>query len=55
LIGFNFQPPVPFTIDEIKLLHLKPGTLRVIQHRTFLEPGDPRGPMDCIADQTRAP
>jgi hypothetical protein len=47
-------PPVPFTENLVALSLPDPDTLHVTTHRTFVAPGDPRGPQDLFADLTRA-
>ena len=53
LVGLNFTPPVPFTNDEVTLTLTDPDTLHVTQHETFVDPTDPRGPIDLVADLRR--
>ena len=53
LVGLNFTPPVPFTNDEVTLTLTGPNTLHVEHHETFVDPADPRGPIDLVADLTR--
>jgi hypothetical protein len=53
LVGLNFTPPVPFTNDDVTLTLTDPDTLHVTQHETFVDPTDPRGPIDLIADLRR--
>ena len=53
LVGLNFQPPVPFTNDEVTLTLTGPSTLHVAHHTTFVDPADPRGPIDLVADLAR--
>ena len=53
LVGLNFQPPVPFTNDEVTLTLTGPSTLHVAHRTTFVDPADPRGPIDLVADLAR--
>jgi hypothetical protein len=53
MTGFNFTPPVPFTTDDVTLTLTDPETLHVTQHETFVDPNDPRGPIDLVADLKR--
>jgi hypothetical protein len=45
--------PVPFTDNVITMTLPSPDTLHVTTHRTFVAPGDTRGPQDLVADLTR--
>jgi hypothetical protein len=53
LVGLNFTPPVPFTNDEVTLTLTDPDTMHITQHETFVDPTDPRGPIDLVADLRR--
>lgn len=45
--------PVPFTDNVITMTLPNPDTLHVTTHRTYVAPGDTRGPQDLVADLTR--
>jgi hypothetical protein len=53
MIGLNFTPPAPFTNDDVTLTLTDPDTLHVTHHETFVDPNDPRGPIDLVADLKR--
>jgi hypothetical protein len=53
LVGLNFTPPVPFTNDDVTLTLVDPDTLHVDHHEVFVDPADPRGPIDTFADLKR--
>ena len=44
-----------FTNDDVTLTLTGPSTLHVEHHETFVDPADPRGPIDLVADLTRQP
>ena len=45
--------PVAFTDNVITMTLPDPNTLHVTTHRTYVAPGDTRGPQDLVADLTR--
>jgi len=45
--------PVAFTDNVITMTLPDPDTLHVTTHRTYVAPGDTRGPQDLVADLTR--
>jgi hypothetical protein len=45
--------PVPFTQNVVTMTLPNPDTLHVTTHRTYVAPGDTRGPQDLVADLTR--